>query len=66
MDFINKFNFQFSIFNGIKNISGIAWNMADKLPPCTVPIDIAFKLRWNEWNGKKSPQMVLEDWKLSA
>ena len=59
-------HFQFSIFNGIKNISGIAWNMADKLPPCTVPIDIAFKLRWNEWNGKKSPQMVLEDWKLSA
>jgi hypothetical protein len=40
--------------------------MADKVPPCTVPIDIAFKLRWNEWNGKKSPQMVLEDWKLSA
>jgi single-stranded-DNA-specific exonuclease len=59
-------HFQFSIFNGIKNISGIAWNMADKVPPCTVPIDIAFKLRWNEWNGKKSPQMVLEDWKLSA
>ena len=59
-------HFQFSVFNGNKNISGIAWNMADNIPPAELPIDLAFKLRWNYWNESKSLQMVLEDWKLSA
>ena len=59
-------HFQFSVFNGNKNISGIAWNMADNIPPAELPIDLAFKLRWNYWNASKSLQMVLEDWKLSA
>jgi len=36
------------------------------MPSSSTPLDLAFKLRWNHWNGRKTPQMVLEDWKLSA
>jgi single-stranded-DNA-specific exonuclease len=59
-------HFQFSVFNGVRNISGIAWNMSENMPSSSTPLDLAFKLRWNHWNGRKTPQMVLEDWKLSA
>ena len=59
-------HFQFSVFNGVKNITGIAWNMSENMPSSSTPLDLAFKLRWNHWNGRKTPQMVLEDWKLSA
>ena len=58
-------HFQFSIFNGLNSISGIAWRMADRMPPTKKEIDLAFKLRWNEWNNKRNLQMILEDWKLS-
>jgi single-stranded-DNA-specific exonuclease len=59
-------HFQFSVFNGSRNISGIAWNMSENMPSSTTPIDLAFKLRWNHWHGRKTPQMVLEDWKVSG
>jgi single-stranded-DNA-specific exonuclease len=59
-------HFQFSVFNGVRNITGIAWNMSENMPSSSTPLDLAFKLRWNHWNGRKTPQMVLEDWKLSA
>ena len=58
-------HFQFSVHNGNRTISGIAWNMGDRIPPCTTEIDLAFRLRWNSWNGRKTPQMVLEDWRIS-
>ena len=59
-------HFQFSVFNGVRNITGIAWNMSENMPSSSTPLDLAFKLRCNHWNGRKTPQMVLEDWKLSA
>ena len=59
-------HFQFSVFNGTRNISGIAWNMSENMPSSTTQLDLAFKLRWNHWNGRKNPQMVLEDWKVSG
>jgi len=58
-------HFQFSVHNGNRTISGIAWNMGDRIPPSTTDIDLAFRLRWNSWNGRKTPQMVLEDWRIS-
>ncbi|MEC8777513.1 MAG: single-stranded-DNA-specific exonuclease RecJ, partial [Verrucomicrobiota bacterium] len=59
-------HFQFSLHNGTRLIQGIAWKMASKIPPANTEIDLAFRLRWNEWNGRKNLQMVLEDWKLSS
>lgn len=59
-------HFQFSVHNGNRTISGIAWNMSDRMPPKNQNIDLAVKLKWNLWNGRKSLQMILEDWRISA
>jgi len=59
-------HFQFSVHNGTCLIQGIAWKMASKMPPADTEIDLAFRLRWNEWQGRKSLQMVLDDWKVSV
>ena len=59
-------HFQFSVHNGNRIISGIAWNMSQRIPPSATDIDLAFRFRWNSWNGRKTPQMILEDWRISA
>lgn len=56
-------HFQFSIHNGIEAVSGIAWRMAEDVPPEETEIDIAIRLQWNTWNQKKRLQMVLVAWK---
>ncbi len=56
-------HFQFSIFNGEESISGIAWQMGENLPPTSYPLDLALRFRWNHWNGRRLPQMVLRDWR---
>ena len=58
-------HFQFSVFNGQEPIFGIAWNMGDNLPSASYPLDLAFRFRWNNWNGRRLPQMVLLDWRKS-
>ena len=58
-------HFQFSIHNGMEPVSGIAWRMAEDVPPEETEIDIAIRLQWNTWNQKKRLQMVLVAWKTS-
>ena len=58
-------HFQFSIHNGMEPVSGIAWRMAEDVPPEETEIDIATRLQWNTWNQKKRLQMVLVAWKTS-
>ena len=59
-------HFQFSVFNGSSPIAGIAWKMGDRVPPNHTYLDLAFRLRWNIWNGRRNLQMDLQDWKLSG
>jgi single-stranded-DNA-specific exonuclease len=59
-------HFQFSVHNGNRTISGIAWNMSDRIPPTNKNIDLAVKLKWNIWNGRKNLQMMLEDWRMTG
>ncbi len=59
-------HFQFSIHNGEEAITGIAWRMADNIPPTDKEIDVAFRLQWNLWNQRKRLQMVLDSWKIHA
>lgn len=46
-------------------ISGVAWKMADRIPPAKTPIDIAFRLVWNTFGNKKALQLELVDWRES-
>lgn len=58
----NHFRFQLGLGKG-RNIWGVAWNKADRIPPDDRPIDIAFELGWNNWKGRNYLQITLIDWK---
>lgn len=49
-------------------ITGIGFNMAEKMPllDSGQPIDIVFRLDENEWNGEKSLQLKVVDFKISS
>jgi single-stranded-DNA-specific exonuclease len=49
-----------------RRISGVAWKLADRLPPVGQPIEIAVQLNWNHYNGRRTLQMELLDWRLAG
>ncbi len=57
-----RFNFE---DNRGRRLYGVAWKMAKRIPPCGVPVDLAFELKWNHFNDRKLLQLVLSDWRLS-
>ena len=58
----NHYRFQLETASGL--VGGVAWNRADNLPPSRVPLDLAVKFGWNVWNGRKSPQLELLNWRV--
>ena len=44
-------------------INGVAWKMADRIPPVGVPLDLAVELNWNFFNDRKLLQLELCDWR---
>lgn len=59
------FRFWFDDGNG-RRLHGVAWKMADRVPPARVPLDLAVKLTWNHFNGRKLLQLELMDWRPST
>ena len=60
----NHFRFSLITRHGAP-LNGVAWKKADRLPPPDYPIDLAVKLVWNSFNGRRSIQMELVDWRKS-
>lgn len=58
------FRFHFDDPRG-RRLFGVAWKMADRLPPVGRPIDLAIELRWNYFNDRKLLQVELVDWRPS-
>lgn len=59
-------HFRFTLPTRFKqNLSGVAWKMADRIPPADTPVDIAFRLVWNTFGNKKALQIELVDWRES-
>jgi single-stranded-DNA-specific exonuclease len=46
-----------------RRVSGVAWKMADRLPPVGPLLELAIQLNWNHYNGRKLLQMELLDWR---
>jgi single-stranded-DNA-specific exonuclease len=44
-------------------LHGVAWKMADRLPPVGRPLDLAVELKWNHFNQRRLLQLVLADWR---
>ncbi len=56
------FRFNFDDPRG-RRLFGVAWKMADRLPPAREPLDFAVHLRWNHFNDRKLLQLELVDWR---
>lgn len=59
------FRFVVEIGDGRRRLYGVAWKMADRLPPVGRPLDLAVELAWNFFNDRKSIQLELVDWRLA-
>jgi len=51
---------------GGRRISGVAWKMSDRLPPVGPPLELAVQLNWNYYNGRRTLQLELLDWRPAA
>lgn len=47
-------------------IQGVAWKLADRLPPLNKPLDIACRLAWNAFGRRKIIQIELVDWRVAG
>lgn len=47
-----------------RRISGVAWKLADRLPPVGAPLEMAVQLNWNHYNGRRTLQIELLDWRM--
>lgn len=56
------FRFQLTDAEG-RRLYGVAWKMADRLPPLGQPVDLAVELVWNSFGGRKLLQLELLDWR---
>jgi single-stranded-DNA-specific exonuclease len=60
-------HFRFWIEDGRgRGIGGVAWKMADRIPPLGVPLDLAVELNWNIFNDRKMLQLELVDWRPAS
>lgn len=48
-----------------RTIAAVAWHKAKRLPPAGTELDFAVKFQWNCWNGRKSPQLEILDWRTA-
>jgi single-stranded-DNA-specific exonuclease len=48
-----------------KALGGVAWKMADRIPPQSAPLDLAVKLNWNYFNDRRTLQLELVDWRAA-
>ncbi len=60
----SHFRFSFDDSRG-RRLFGVAWKMANRLPPIGVPLDFAVELAWNHFNDRKLLQVELVDWRVS-
>ena len=51
---------------GGRRISGVAWKMAERLPPVGSELELAIQLNWNHYGGRKTLQLELLDWRLAG
>jgi single-stranded-DNA-specific exonuclease len=49
-----------------RRLHGVAWKLANRMPPVHAPLDLAVELKWNHFNGRKLLQVGLIDWRRAA
>ena len=59
-----NFRHQVSLGGG-RRLNFVAWRMADRMPEAGRPVDVAVKLQWNRWQGRRLPQAESLDWRYA-
>lgn len=59
-----NFRHQVSLGGG-RRLNFVAWRMADRMPESGRPVDLAVKLQWNRWQGRRLPQAEILDWRYA-
>jgi single-stranded-DNA-specific exonuclease len=57
------FRFSLEVGDARRRLYGVAWKMADRMPPIDRPVDLAVELAWNYFNDRKTIQLELVDWR---
>ena len=67
VDIFKEVHFRFAAEDAKgRRISGVAWKQADRLPPLGEPLELAVQLNWNHFNGRRTLQIELLDWRLPS
>jgi hypothetical protein len=54
------------LLSGGRRLGLLAWRMGSRVPEPGKPIDLAVRLSWNRWQGRKNAQAEVIDWRFSA
>lgn len=57
---------RFPLDAGNRRLQCLGWRQAETPPPTRKPVDLAVRLNWNVWNGKRTPQCTLVAWRAEA
>ncbi len=64
VDVFKEVNFRFACEDAKgRRISGVAWKLADRRPPIGEPLELAVQVSWNHFNGRRTLQLELLDWR---
>ena len=60
-------NFRHQVTLGAgRRLNFVAWRMAGRLPEAGRPVDLALRLQWNRWQGRRLPQAEILDWRYAS
>jgi hypothetical protein len=54
------------LLSGGSRLGLLAWRMGSRVPEPGKAIDLAVRLSWNRWQGRKNAQAEVIDWRFSA
>jgi len=52
--------------SGGRRLNFVAWRMADRMPEVGRPVEMAVRLQWNRWQGRRLLQAEILDWRYAS
>lgn len=52
--------------SGVRRLNFVAWRMANRMPEAGRSVELAVRLQWNRWQGRRLPQAEILDWRYAG